>query len=308
MKNLTIIIITGLSGSGKSTAMAAFEDAGFYCVDNLPVDLLPKFLELPIRSSSDIAGIAFVMDLREKGFVLKYPSILESLRQKGYEFKILFLEAEEEILLQRYSQTRRHHPLTQSKGLLEGIRAEKCQLKELRVAAGTILNTSALTVHQLKATIFEIAQKSVKPQSMRITVMSFGYKYGIPLEADLVFDIRFLPNPYFVERLKGLDGEAEPVRRYVLENSGTTEFLQKITDLLDYLIPLYQKEGKAYLTIAFGCTGGRHRSVVIAGTVYRHIRNRGVPVEIIHRDVSQNQEQTAETGSQGHDSPGDLGC
>jgi len=205
VKHLTIIIITGLSGSGKSTALAAFEDAGFYCVDNLPVDLLPKFLELPIQRATEISGFAFVMDLREKGFLAKYPSIFESLRQKGYGFKVLFLEAEEEILLQRYSQTRRHHPLSPDKGLLDSIRDEKVQLKDLRVIAETILNTSNLTVHQLKASIFEIAQKSKKHQTTRITILSFGYKYGIPLEADLIMDVRFLPNPYFVPKLKALD-------------------------------------------------------------------------------------------------------
>lgn len=290
MNHLTIIIITGLSGSGKSTALAAFEDAGFYCVDNLPVDLLPKFLELPIQQAPDISGLVFVMDLREKGFLTKYPAIFESLRQRGYAFQILFLEAKEEILLKRYSQTRRHHPLSQDKGLLEGIRAEKSQLQDLRVIADTVIDTSHLTVHQLKATIFDIAQKCTKPQSMRITVMSFGYKYGIPLEADLVMDVRFLPNPYFVPELKVLDGENEAIQKYVLENHMSRKFLKKYIDLLDYLIPLYEKEGKAYLTIAVGCTGGRHRSVVISGAVFEHLKNKRMSVEITHRDIDQVQE------------------
>ena len=293
MKHLTIIIITGLSGSGKSTALAAFEDAGFYCVDNLPVDLLPKFLELPIQRATEISGLAFVMDLREKGFLAKYPSIFESLRQKGYGFKVLFLEAEEDILLQRYSQTRRHHPLSPDKGLLDGIRAEKTQLKDLRVIAETIINTSNLTVHQLKASIFKIAQKSKTHQTTRITILSFGYKYGIPLEADLVMDVRFLPNPYFVPELKTLDGETEPIQKYVLKNQSTRRFLKKYLDLLDYLIPLYEKEGKAYLTIAVGCTGGRHRSVVISGKLFEHLKEKGMSVEINHRDIDQAQEQVS---------------
>ena len=293
MKHLTIIIITGLSGSGKSTALAAFEDAGFYCVDNLPVDLLPKFLELPIQRATEISGLAFVMDLREKGFLAKYPSIFESLRQKGYGFKVLFLEAEEEILLQRYSQTRRHHPLSPDKGLLDGIRDEKVQLKDLRVIAETILNTSNLTVHQLKASIFEIAQKSKKHQTTRITILSFGYKYGIPLEADLIMDVRFLPNPYFVPKLKALDGKTEPIQNYVLKSQTTRRFLKKYLDLLDYLIPLYEKEGKAYLTIAIGCTGGRHRSVVISGKLFEHLKKKGMSVEINHRDIAQAQEQVS---------------
>ena len=293
MKHLTIIIITGLSGSGKSTALAAFEDAGFYCVDNLPVDLLPKFLELPIQRATEISGLAFVMDLREKGFLAKYPSIFESLRQKSYGFKVLFLEAEEEILLQRYSQTRRHHPLSPDKGLLDGIRAEKAQLKDLRVIAETIINTSNLTVHQLKASIFKIAQKSKTHQTTRITILSFGYKYGVPLEADLVMDVRFLPNPYFVPELKTLDGETEPIQKYVLKNQSTRRFLKKYLDLLDYLIPLYEKEGKAYLTIAIGCTGGRHRSVVISGKLFEHLKKKGMSVEINHRDIAQAQEQVS---------------
>jgi len=293
VKHLTIIIITGLSGSGKSTALAAFEDAGFYCVDNLPVDLLPKFLELPIQRATEISGLAFVMDLREKGFLAKYPSIFESLLQKGYGFKVLFLEAEEEILLQRYSQTRRHHPLSPDKGLLDGIRDEKVQLKDLRVIAETIINTSNLTVHQLKASIFEIAQKSKKHHTTRITILSFGYKYGIPLEADLIMDVRFLPNPYFVPELKTLDGETEPIQKYVLKNQSTRRFLKKYLDLLDYLIPLYEKEGKAYLTIAIGCTGGRHRSVVISGKLFEHLKKKGMSVEINHRDIAQAQEQVS---------------
>lgn len=291
MKHLTIIIITGLSGSGKSTALAAFEDAGFYCVDNLPVDLLPKFLELPIQRATEIVGLAFVMDLREKGFLAKYPFIFESIRQKGYAFEVLFLEAEEEILVQRYSQTRRHHPLSQAKGLLDGIRAEKEQLKDLRIIAASIINTSNLTVHQLKSSIFKIAQKSKKHPTTRITVLSFGYKYGIPLEADLIMDVRFLPNPYFVAELRALDGETEPIREYVLKTRTTRRFLKKYLDLLDYLIPLYEKEGKAYLTIAVGCTGGRHRSVVISSTLFDHIKKKGMPVEINHRDIDQIQEQ-----------------
>ena len=233
------------------------------------------------------------MDLREKGFLAKYPSIFESLRQKGYGFKVLFLEAEEDILLQRYSQTRRHHPLSPDKGLLDGIRAEKTQLKDLRVIAETIINTSNLTVHQLKASIFKIAQKSKTHQTTRITILSFGYKYGVPLEADLVMDVRFLPNPYFVPELKALDGETEPIQKYVLKNQTTRRFLKKYLDLLDYLIPLYEKEGKAYLTIAVGCTGGRHRSVVISGKLFEHLKEKGMSVEINHRDIDQAQEQVS---------------
>jgi len=242
--------------------------------------------------------------LREKGFLLKYPNIFESLRQKGYNYKILFLEANEEILLQRYSQTRRYHPLSQEKGLVEGIRTEKQQLKELRIAADIILNTSEYSVHQLKAAVFDIAQKSAIRMRMRITVQSFGFKYGIPLEADLIMDVRFLPNPYFVPSLKELDGESEAIKNYVLGNQSTQTFLSKYLNLLDYLIPLYEKEGKSYLTIAVGCTGGRHRSVVIARYIYDQINQSDKKVEITHRDIGQNANSTPEQSKkQKNDSP-----
>ncbi|MCJ7617395.1 MAG: RNase adapter RapZ [Desulfobacterales bacterium] len=286
MKNLKIIIITGVSGSGKSTAIAAFEDANYYCVDNMPVDLLPKFLELPIEEhTSEIAGLVFVMDLREKGFLSKYSSVFESIRQKGYNFKILFLEADEKILLQRYSQTRRHHPLSQNKSLLDGIKAEKEQLKDLREKADRVINTSYCNVHELTSIIFNIAQESRKPVPMRISIQSFGFKYGVPHGADLIMDVRFLENPFFIPELKDLDGEDEEVKDFVLNNDKARVFLQKYLDLLEYLIPLYEKERKAYLTIAVGCTGGRHRSVVIAQCIYESIDKLGKQVGITHRDI-----------------------
>lgn len=286
MKNLKIIIITGVSGSGKSTAIAAFEDANYYCVDNMPVDLLPKFLELPVEEhASEIAGLVFVMDLREKGFLSKYSSVFESIRQKGYNFKILFLEADEKILLQRYSQTRRQHPLSHNKSLLDGIKAEKEQLKDLREKADRVINTSYCNVHELKSIIFNIAQESRKPVQMRISIQSFGFKYGVPHGADLIMDVRFLENPFFIPELKDLDGEDEEVKDFVLNNDKARVFLQKYLDLLEYLIPLYEKERKAYLTIAVGCTGGRHRSVVIAQCIYESIDKLGKQVGITHRDI-----------------------
>jgi len=289
MKTSPIIMITGRSGSGKSTAMAAMEDAGFYCVDNMPVALLPLFLALPF--DSEVAGVALVMDLREKGFLSAYPKVLEDLRQDGYRFEILFLEAEEEILLRRYSQTRRHHPLTGEGGLLEAIRAEAARMKGLRQEADRVIDTSRYSVHQLRAQILEIARRHVPPASMRIDIVSFGFKYGTPPEADLLLDVRFLPNPYFVADLKPLDGEAPKIREYVLNPEKSRLFLTKSFDLLDYLIPLYKQEGKAYLTIAVGCTGGRHRSVAVGRTLFEHITENdlctGLQVELYHRDISQ---------------------
>jgi UPF0042 nucleotide-binding protein len=287
VKDLKIFIITGLSGSGKSTAIAAFEDAGFYCVDNMPVALLTKFLKLPIKSSDEIAGLAFVMDLREKGFLSKYKSVFDSIRQTGCYFEILFLEADEEILLQRFSQTRRHHPLSHSNTLIENIRIEKEQLKDLKTCADRIINTSRYNVHELKSIILDVAHKSKSISPMRLHVLSFGYKFGIPIDADLIIDVRFLANPYFKPELRDLDGENEKVRNFVLKNRKTKTFLKKYIDLLDYLIPLYEKEGKAYLTIAVGCTGGRHRSVPIARTIFEYFKKSGMQAGISHRDIGR---------------------
>jgi len=286
MKGLKIIIITGLSGSGKSVALAAFEDAGYYCVDNMPVALLPKFLELPIKSSSEIAGLVFVMDLRETNFLSRYPGVFQSLRQLGYDFDVLFLEADDETLLRRFSQTRRHHPLSRGKSLLDDIRTEREQLKDLRVAAAKVIDTSTYNVHEFKTVIRDIARKSQKQVPMRIHIQSFGFKFGLPLDADLVVDVRFLANPYFVPELKPLDGETDAVKDYVSKGTDTRAFLAKYLDLLDYLLPLYEKEGKSYITIAVGCTGGRHRSVVIARSLYEHIAQSGKQVEILHRDIA----------------------
>ncbi len=287
MIRLQIVVITGLSGSGKSTAMTAFEDAGFYCVDNMPVALLPKFLELPVESGSEIAGLAFVMDLREKGFLSGYVPVFDFLRKKGYRFQILFLEADDHILLQRYSQTRRFHPLGKDKSIAEGIRAEREQLKELRAAADRIVNTSHYTVHELKKLIRELAGESGMRVPMRIRILSFGFKYGIPHDADLIMDVRFLANPYFVPELKSLDGNTPEIRAYVLGREETGVFMEKFLGLLDYLIPLYEKEGKAYLTLALGCTGGKHRSVAIAGAVYDHVNTSERWVNIAHRDIGK---------------------
>ena len=287
MKDLKIFIITGLSGSGKSTAIAAFEDAGFYCVDNMPVALLPKFLKLPIKSTDEVAGLAFVMDLREKGFLSKYGSVFDSIRRSGRFFEILFLEADEDILVQRFSQTRRHHPLSKESTLVENIRIEKEQLRGLKKNADRIINTSRFNVHDLKSIISDIAHKSKSVSPMRMHILSFGYKFGIPIDADLIIDVRFLENPYFKPELRDLDGENEKVRKFVLKNRKTKTFLKKYLDLLDYLIPLYEKEGKAYLTIAVGCTGGRHRSVPIAGTIFEYFKKSGFQAAISHRDISR---------------------
>lgn len=285
MEKLKLIIISGLSGSGKSTALAAFEDAGFYCVDNMPVELLPKFLELPIQDDIAIKGLAFVMDLRGKSFLKAWPVVFADLRQKGYHFEIIYLEADETVLLKRYSQTRRHHPLAQEKTLLEGIKEEIKLIEPLKETASRIINTSDYNIHGLKSVIFNLAQKSIKTIPMRINITSFGFKHGIPHDTDLIMDVRFIVNPYFIPALKMKDGKNKDVKSFVLNNKSSRRFLQKFIDLIDFLLPLYEKEGKSYLTIAVGCTGGQHRSVVIADALFDHIKKHGRPMNIIHRDI-----------------------
>jgi UPF0042 nucleotide-binding protein len=285
VKQLPIFIITGLSGSGKSTALAALEDAGFYCVDNLPIELLPKFLELPIDPTTGLRGYAFVMDLREKRFPEKYAAILSRLRRKGFSFRIIFLEAEEPVLVQRFSATRRQHPLAGSEGILAAIRAERERLAPLRADAERIIDSSRLTVHALKAEIMEIARGETPVAAMQITVLSFGFKYGLPPEADLVADVRFLPNPYFVPELTHLDGEAAAVREFIFAAEEARAFSARYAELLSSLLPLYEREGKTNLTIAVGCTGGRHRSVAVARDLFERLAASRPRVGLKHRDI-----------------------
>ena len=285
MKNIKVIIITGLSGSGKSTAIDALEDAGFFCIDNLPVILLPKFLEFRAQTGSEITKLALVMDLREEEFIQRYPDIFTKLRQEGYLFEILFLEASTEVLLRRYSQTRRKHPLSEAKNLLEGIQAERKELKDLREIADLIIDTSNYNVHELKEIILNHVLKAVPAKSMKIYLLSFGFKYGIPHDADLVIDVRFLPNPHFVQELRNLDGTSPKVKEFMDKWKETHIFLEKYLDLLNYLIPHYEKEGKSSLTIAVGCTAGTHRSVSIADAIYRELKKTTNLITLTHRDI-----------------------
>ena len=288
MKRPPITIVTGRSGSGKSTALAAFEDSGYYCVDNMPIALLPEFMDLSLDNAEAFAGLVFGMDLRETSFIHQYESVLDALTAKQYRFRIIYLEADEKILLRRYSQTRRKHPLARDRSVHEAILAEEPLLKSLRRKADHIIDTSDLNVHDLKAIVRNMADTGNQHEPMQVHVISFGFKYGLPVHADLVVDVRFLKNPYFVESLRPLSGKAEKIRSFVLNNDQTGLFLQKYSELLDILIPQYENEGKSYLTIAIGCTGGRHRSVVIAEQLREYIAATGCSVALSHRDIDKS--------------------
>ena len=285
VKQKNIIVITGISGSGKKTALDTFEDAGFYCIDNMPTRLVGAFLEQEDDSAENIAGWAFVMDLRDPNFLSAFPRMRDRLIRNGYKVTIVYLEADEQVLIRRYSQTRRRHPLISGGSLVTTIRNEKAMIEPLRKEAHHIIDTTHTSVHELKFAILNIAQKHTAISGMAVNVVSFGFKHGTPPSADLIMDVRFLSNPYFVPELKSQNGESPAVQEFVLKDPETGVFLQKYLDLIDYLIPRYEKEGKAYLTIAIGCTGGMHRSVVIAQKVYEHIQNRQTTVGLIHRDI-----------------------
>lgn len=314
MSNLRVILISGLSGSGKTTAIKALEDIGFFCVDNLPIVLLPKFLELCKRSGGEPSKVAVVEDIRG---AISYPEIFPSsdqygqgggsidkkdsfeeswriikgLQKEGYPIEILFLDSSDEVLMRRYSETRRQHPLAVQRPIGEGIRLERERLQGIRDMAHQVIDTSLLNVHQLREKIQRYAQEGLGFRKMTVTLLSFGYSFGIPHEADLLLDVRFLPNPYFVDELKRLKGEDPKVAEYVLQWEETQEFLKRVHEFLRFLIPLYEREGKTHLTIALGCTGGRHRSIVmvnrLAEMLHEELRQRGAILTIQHRDVEK---------------------
>jgi len=284
-----VYIITGLSGSGKTTTIQAFEDASFYCVDNMPLELLPKFLDLPLKENPEIKGLAFVMDMRSKNFISNYAPGICAIEALGISVQIIFLEADVDMLLKRYSQTRRQHPVSSGKSLLDNITLEKEMMLPIKQTAHHIIDTTGYNVHQLKSRILDLIHDGDKSISLtKINIISFGFKYGIPSDADLVVDMRFLSNPYFVPTLKNQDGESEAVKQFVLSNHETQIFLEKYLNLLDYLIPLYKRENKAYLTFAIGCTGGRHRSVAVARRIFEHLNQKGLTPGLIHRDIDRD--------------------
>ncbi|MBW1965992.1 MAG: RNase adapter RapZ [Deltaproteobacteria bacterium] len=274
-----------MSGSGKSTALKAFEDIGYYCVDNLPIALMPEFLSLTENASTMPTRVALVMDVREKSFLDRYRSIFTKIKEKGFHVEILFLDANDEVLVRRFSQTRRQHPLRPRGNVLEGIRIEREHLMGLREWADKLIDTSDFNVHQLRQDIIRLYSSRKRLDQLVIHLLSFGFKYGVPADANLVLDVRFLPNPYFEPELCPLSGCDREVRTYVLEKKDTMEFLHHVKGLLKFLVPEYRKEGKSYLVIAVGCTGGRHRSVVIVEHLKEVFTGADEEVIVTHRDL-----------------------
>ena len=281
-----LLVVTGLSGSGKTHVSRALEDAGWFCVDNLPTALLPSFADL-LRRTAELQRSVLVVDVREKGFLPAFPRVYRGLKRGGLLTRLLFLEADDRTLLRRFSETRRPHPLAPGEAASEGIRAERELLGPIRKMADEILDTSRLTVHQLRDEVRERYGVRDERRRMVVSLLSFGYKYGIPPEADLVFDSRFLPNPHFVPGLRRLTGADPAVVRYLKRRPETAVFLRRVLSLVRFVLPRHAREGRSYLTIAVGCTGGRHRSVMLSNALAAAMKARGFPVRVYHRDVKQ---------------------
>lgn len=287
LHNIKFLLITGLSGAGKTETVRILEDLGFFCVDNLPPALIPKFAELCIQSEGKIKHVALVCDIRGRGFFDHLIEVLEDLEETGLSYDILFLEASDEALVRRFKESRRRHPLAPEGTILEGIMQERKRLQELRGRAHRIVDTSLLSPRELRDEMVRWFDDTGDHPSMAVSVISFGYKHGLPLDADLAVDVRFLPNPYWVESLAPLTGNDAPVRDYVLKWSITQKFLGKYLELIEFLLPQYIKEGKQEVVIAIGCTGGRHRSVALANYVADFIRNQGFVVNVEHRGLQK---------------------
>jgi UPF0042 nucleotide-binding protein len=285
--SLQIIVVTGMSGAGKSTALRVLEDMGYFCVDNLPTPLAAEFVAM-VAARSDIDRVALGIDARGRAFGQGAASAASELRQGGHRVSILFLDASDEALVRRFSESRRPHPLAQGEGVVTGIRAEREELWQLRAQADEVIDTTLLSVHQLRSLLRHRLDAGELASDMTVRLISFGFRYGVPVDADLVFDVRFVPNPYFVEDLKPLSGVDRPVADFVLAHEETRTFLDKSVELLEFLTPLYQREGKSYLTVALGCTGGRHRSVAMVEALARRL---AIPcsVVVMHRDMVRHR-------------------
>jgi RNase adapter protein RapZ len=278
-----IVVITGMSGSGKGSVLKVFEDLGYYCVDNLPVELIPNFAEL-VEQSQETQRAALVLDIREGTKLERLPLILKAVK-KRVPTKVLFLEATDETLVRRFSETRRPHPLGKSSPVKASITAERKRLQQIAALADEIIDTSKFNVHELRAHINERFRREEPNRHILVSTVSFGFRNGVPEDADLVFDVRFLPNPHFVPEFRPLTGRDARVAEYIRRFPQTKEFLKRINELLIYLLPHYIHEGKSYLTIAFGCTGGQHRSVMMAEDIGKHLKSAGYDVKIVHRDM-----------------------
>jgi RNase adapter protein RapZ len=285
--SITFVVITGLSGAGKSYAIKCFEDMGFFCVDNLPTTLIPTFADLVGRSNHTITRVALGVDVREGEYLTHLLDTLGELRGRGHAVEVLFLEASEEALVRRYRETRRRHPLAPDGNVVDGIGAERKALSTMREVADRIVDTSALTVHQLKDLLIEMYVAPGQRTGLTISLVSFGFKHGVPFDADLVFDVRFLANPHFVEGLRPLDGRDARVREFILKHAESRELLRRLQDFLGFVLPAYQREGKTYLTVAIGCTGGRHRSVALVEELKGFLDGLGLAANVVHRDMDR---------------------
>jgi UPF0042 nucleotide-binding protein len=285
---LRLVIISGLSGSGKTHAIKCFEDLGFFCVDNLPPALLPKFAELCLQRERDVQDVALGIDIRERGFFSDFFRNLETLKASGYAVELLFLEARDEVLVRRFSESRRPHPLLPHAPVLEGVQLERERLMDLRQNADRIIDTSDITVHELKDLLGRQYLESVQGHRLTLSLLTFGFKFGVPYDIDLLFDVRFLLNPNFVPDLKALTGEEPRVQSYILSDPNTKPLLDHLESLFRFLLPLYEQERRSYLTVAIGCTGGRHRSVAVASMLKQTFAALGHDVSIRHRDLHRS--------------------
>lgn len=286
MKKVRLVVLSGPSGAGKSTAVRVLEDLGFFCVDNLPVTLLPSMLELAV-SSGEITRVAAVIDVREGSFLKDFPKTFKAIKDAGYSSELVYFEASDAALVKRFSETRRRHPLARTESPLEGIALEREELGEVKAFSDKVIDTSDYNVHELKEFLRESFTVPEREDKMTVNIVSFGYRHGIPADCDMLFDVRFLPNPFFVEGLRALDGRSEEIKSFVLEREETGEFLERVEGFLSYLIPLFWKEGKSYLTIGIGCTGGKHRSVAIAEYLIGSLHSDSGTLRIRHRDIEK---------------------
>ena len=295
---MRFVVVTGMSGGGKATAINILEDEGYYCVDNLPVRLIDKFMELVFMPGSNVDKVVLGLDVRADRPFVYVEEVLTALRDRGYEYDILFMDASDETLIKRYKETRRAHPCEPQGRVEDGIRKEREILRQIKKKADYVFDTSNLLVRELREELIRIFVDNEKYNSLIVSVMSFGFKYGIPTDADLVFDVRFLPNPYYVEELKHLTGNDRPVSDFVLSFPQTTQFREKLADMIRFLIPHYVEEGKNQLVIAIGCTGGQHRSVTMANCLYEDLKDQGDYVlKIFHRDAKdKKKDENSESG------------